>query len=481
MVGELIVICTLFASGYLLVHAFGMRNWGLLSFSLIAGVLIYVCIGSLQIISGLTTSPVVTLAVTLFVSTAIWGHLHLGKPIRFCKRSLYQAAAIFVVLGLLVALFRYSNIVGYHKDSFWYLVSASLMSSSNFESADLYLIKKRMFGTPLIHAPAWIYGELYLKSITPLLALSLLGAMYYFYLKQTEGNGWSKRATGIVGVLMLATLATTNRFVFHSFYLNSHLFVGVCFLVCVCAAVTLYKENAPTAALQALLLLAIPALVVTRPEGFILAGLIVGAVILDPRIHRQVRMSTAIIFALSLLCYYGYVAWRYLDTTMGVPLSAAGPIIIGICCVMFAAIFLNQPWAARFRQTPLLMLAEFLLWCLLGVLAFRDPSILVNSVVSVYENNILGKAGWGWSWVAISCLFAASLVLFKDKELFVVRFSITSAIAVFLVAAYLRDAAYRVNPVDSLTRMWVQLIPLMLLYAIVTFSRSCWRGLPVGR
>ncbi len=50
------------------------------------------------------------------------------------------------------------------------------------------------------------------------------------------------------------------------------------------------------------------------------------------------------------------------------------------------------------------------------------------------------------------------------------RFPLTSFIPFAFLLAYLRGIAFRVGDGDSLNRMWIQLIPIAVLYLIVAIG-----------
>jgi hypothetical protein len=235
-------------------------------------------------------------------------------------------------------------------------------------------------------------------------------------------------------------------------------------------------------ALVALQLLAIPALVVIRPEGLMAAELALLPTWLSirqgrPGTPRRHREATMLVLGVSVLAWHGFQLWVFEQRGAPVAPSVLGAIAIGLG--VLAAIPLLR-WAALLRHpNRLLWTVEIGLWLALLGLAVLRPAILKASAKATYLNLFHGYGIWGGAVVALALLGVGVLVLFRAPGLVHLRYPLTTFVPLAFVLAYLRDeGAYRVGYGDSLSRMIMQYVPLAVLYivAVVAGAGSAGRG-----
>jgi hypothetical protein len=272
---------------------------------------------------------------------------------------------------------------------------------------------------------------------------------------------------------MVMLLVTNNRYVFHSFYLNQHLFFGSCFVV-IAASGWLFAtaREVPRPALLGLIAVAIPALTVARPEASLFAALATAPLLLSGVVPFRCRAFVLGVYGASTTLWSGYVAMAYLDAG-DIPVSAIGPLALGITA-LFVIPILAWPGLTS-RRGQLLIAVEAFIWLALAVLAAHNPEILVASLAATYENVVMGS--WGSSLVVLATLIALVLVFCRDRSLVYLRFPVTASIPLFLLLAYFRASAYRVGDGDSLNRMLIQIVPLALLYIAAAATSARW-GFP---
>ena len=76
---------------------------------------------------------------------------------------------------------------------------------------------------------------------------------------------------------------------------------------------------------------------------------------------------------------------------------------------------------------------------------------------------------WGASLVILGALVVVALAVSRGKTA-ALRFPVTTFAPVALLLAYLRDeGAYRVGQYDSLNRMFIQVVPLAVLYVVAVY------------
>lgn len=466
MIIELVSVLAMFVGGCALVRTVGIRGWGLPALGYLTGAALLVGIGFLQLLTPLSSTPALTLALTAGLPVVWWAvRLWQGRDVGVSVR--YAALGLAAVTGA-VLVSRQSHLVNYHYDSFRYLMTGAMIANNSYEIAiSPNLLTKRLLGVPLLHAPAHLAGEYHLRSVFPLMAVATLAALVWF-LRQ----GLRRTSPGVVttfAVLGVLLLLSTNRFVFNAFYLNGHLILAALTLIVVgCGWLLATSDHLPVPALVTLQLVAIPAMVVTRVEAPLLVALAVLPTVLSPRVPTGSR--SAILGALggSLVLWNGFMAYLHGARNTGVPISTSGMLLLGV------AILLTIPllwWRFLTRRSVLLLLVvEAGLWLALLAAAARRPAILRNSVRATAQNVVFGSGSWGASLLILAALVVVVLVLLRAPQQTFLRFPVTTFAPLMLLTAYLRGKAFRVGDHDSLNRMLIQIVPVAVLYLVAAMA-----------
>lgn len=472
MFSEFLIIFMIFFGGYILTKTMGISGWATMPLGFLTGVLLVVNFGFIQVIAGLPTTPDLTLTAVLVIPLIFWFLFNPGKNTQE-KDTILRFSAI--ILALLVLFFHEANLVKYHIDSFRYILTSILLAENNFDLASINLLTKRMLSAPLLHAPSRLFGEYYLTSITPLISLSLLGALYWFFSNGT-GNSISNGRKYTIAALMMFLLLSNNRFIWHSFYINDHLFFAVCLTFIVASGWLLASTSRiRQKTLTAFIVLSIPALVVTRPEAPLFAALAITPILLSPDVDCKKRAFILGIFGISILLWSGYTAQAYIELGRNVPLSTTGPLALGLGALLGIPVLF---WRGLTRKRRIVLFSiEIFLWLSLLFLSIKNPAILINSLAATYENIVLGAGSWGFSLVGLGALVVITLIFARNPLLHYLRFPVTASVPLFFLLAYFREGAYRVGHGDSLNRMLIQIVPLAVLFIVSAAASSQW-GLP---
>ena len=464
---EAITLVSILAFGWVILGASGLRGWPLIPLGFLTGAFAVVVVTTALATLGLPTRAAVVMSVLLGVGTVV-ALLRSDEVVSSFSRWFVVGA---FGLGTVVAVARSVHLVSYHIDSYRYLVLSGLLAIDEFPAAEMNLLTKRMMSAPALHALADLGGEAYLPSFTPLLAISILGLVVWALTSEdriARGGLPVSRMGAVLAALACLLLVTTNRFVWNAFYLNDHLFFAAA-LVAVAAGswLLLMREQEERIDLLAMVALGTAALVVTRPEGFIIALLAIVPLLarLETPWYREAVLAT---YGLAAAGYYGY-----LHAQVGsVVLDIAGPLAVGIAALLVVPL-LRQP-IFRILRGPLPYVAELGLWALLAVFVRRDPEMLERSLRATWENAVRGAGGWGSSLVMIAVLTGVALLVAQDRNLLALRFPVTTFAPVAFILPYLSEGAYRVGPGDSLNRMLIQVVPVAVLF-IVAAAQAAMR------
>jgi hypothetical protein len=465
MIAELVVTLLVLGGGCALLRVAGIRGWGLLPLGFLAGVLLMVGVGFVQVATGLPTAPTITLAVVFGAPVGWW--IVSWRKGRDVGVSAPPAVAGVLAVAAAVAALREANMLKWHSDSLTYLMAGRLIAEGDYRStASTELLTTRVLGVPLLHAPADLGGALYLRSVTPLLAAATVAAVVWFVWRAGQARlGYGRFAA--VAALAALLLLTNNRVVFSFFYLNGHLLVAAGVLLVAGSGWLLASRTATSrdgdAALTTLQILAVPVIVVTRPEGFLLAALVLLPTVLSARVPRRHRATVAAVFGGATLLFAAFQLWVFLDRGTSVPPVVVGAAVLGAGAL--AAIPLLS-WVAVGRRGPrLLAVAEVGIWLGLLALAVRDPDTLWTSLRATYRNLFEGFGGYGLSLVVLGGLLLLAWLLSPGlRHQAHLRFPLTTFLPLCLVLAYLREGAYRAADADSMNRMLMHIVPLAVLY-----------------
>lgn len=468
MIVELLTVTALLVGGAALLRTTGLRGWALAPLGFLAGIGAYSAVGLAQVTLGLPTWPAVTLAVTVAVPVAWWSRRWWrGDQVRI---SPVGAGLAVAAVAAVVWAVREVHLVKWHTDSLTYLMAGSLLADNTYtDHASTHLLTKRLLGVPLLHAPAHLGGEWYLRSVTPLLALATVAALIWIFRHGVRGAR-SPRHAAWFAALGALLLVTNNRFVFSAFYLNGHLLVAALLILIAGCGWLLAREEpvAPPRALRALQLLAIPALVIARPETSVLAGLALLPTWLSGRIPVGHRALTMVVLAVANTLWQGYSVWLHVDRGAEVPLTTTGTLGLGVPLLLALPLL----WWRRLPRVGryLLWTAEAGLWLALLLLAARRPALLRASLAATAENLLGGEGKWGRSLVVLAGLVLVGIVFTTSRGREFLRFPVTTFVPFALVLAYLRDEPYRVGYGDSLSRMFMHVVPLAVLFVMVSLA-----------
>jgi len=203
-----------------------------------------------------------------------------------------------------------------------------------------------------------------------------------------------------------------------------------------------------------------PALVVSRPEASLTICLVLVVGYSTINATKELTATTYASAAAIALWHARLSLIPILDGNVP-PSSSYGLLFVGL--VLFAVPWVMSKLNTQIRDR-LAFFAEIGMWVLLLVFAVRDPELLIRSVYRTGANLLLGLGGWGLSLVVLGVVSLIAIVALRGQGDRILRFVVTTTIPFVLLLAYLRGAPYRVGDGDSLNRMWIQFLPLLVMF-----------------
>ncbi|TPW29618.1 hypothetical protein [Pararhizobium mangrovi] len=476
--GEYVVVSGLFLSGWSFGVLTGLSAVAAFFFSFICGLSLVVFVSAVLLWLGLPTNAFFVWAVACGLPFTLLA----ARPMRpeHLRPGHFRTSLITIVVGLvslavLVFFLRSVPLEKYHIDTFKYFRSGILFSRNETQYINLNDLEKRLFSFPIALSLARIYGEFYVKSLVPALSIGVLSVSLFFFWAISAKENVTRAARYGIAALMLLLMVSNNRYVWNSFYLNDHLYVAACVLIIAGAGVLNERmADVPRSFLVSVQILMMPALIMGRAEGFLLAGFAILPFILNPEVAPRDRRVVLAGFAVVTFAWHMYLAHAFMREGSSLPLSVFGPAALAVLAVL-AVPFITITPLVRFRRA-ILILAETALWVALLVATIGKPGVMVESLSATYQNIVVGAGSWGRSLVVLAVIFVFVLVFCKDRRLATLRFPVTASIPMFFLLAYLRNGgAYRVGNGDSLNRMLIEIFPLAVLYLAVAAISLDWR------
>jgi len=469
---ELLSIFSILTGGSLLVSIGGIRGWGAPALGFIVGMAFMVILGSVQALAKVSTNPLVTLPLTLLIPLSLWAWYYQKKriemPFRIISTVLFLGGTALAVFGLYAV-----KLLNLMPDSYQYAQIGSLLESGNIDSAQPNLLLTRLLAVPLMHAPANLANEFFLRSITPLLAASTVASLAWFCrkgLQLKQVNHWTIFTLSAAAALLLLT---NQFFVYNAFYVNGHLLYAALLLL-ITGSAWLYALDAdvPKSALRLIIFFAIPALIVTRPEASLHLFIILLPVFVSTRFSPRHKAFILAVLSLSIIAWNGFLFLKFLHAGQSAPIAVSAMLCIGIGSIAAISLFFLPLFD---KISPrILPSAEIGLWMGLLVAALINPEMFFESIAATIENIIMGAGLWGYSLIILGFLFLGTLVLSNAPGRVFLRFPVTTFIPFGLLLAFLREVPYRIGPFDSFNRMFLHIAPLAILFIASSAMTAKW-------
>ncbi len=473
MTVELAVVAALLIGGVPLAASAGLRGPSVLSVGFVLGSALAVTVGVLLVMIGLGAPPVLVLAITAGVGVAA------GWMDRAWLLATIRQPPVLGGIGLavvLVALLWRWGAVNLTPDSFRYATTGALLADGRLGEATGSLLLSRGLAVPVLHSPANLIGEFHLRSLTPLFAVATLGVLLWAIRAGLQHARVESSTIVVVQVVAAALLMSINRFIFHAFYVNGHMFIAG-WLLLLSGSIWLgtARTRSPAVVTFARCLL-VAAVVLARPDGALLAGLVLLPLLMQRSETVAVRVAPLLTLGAVTLGWNVTIA-RVFQQEFGVPLEVRGLVVFGAVVVIAAIVLMALP---HLLPQKLQLVVEATLWAAVVVSSARRPDILKDSLRATYRNTLAGEGGWGVSLGVLGVLVLIVLILSVDPARSALRFPVTAFVPLSLLLAFLREGAYRVGPGDSLNRMLIHLVPLAILLLASAVAAPRWRWMTVS-
>lgn len=348
-------------------------------------------------------------------------------------------------------------------DSYHYLMSAvALVRSGTLEGVSDSLLLKRQLATPLLHTLGVESGRGYVSFWTPLLGVSTFGSMTWLALDGLRVLAVPRRWQWAIVAPALAFVLTANRVVFHFFYINGHMLFASLLLAGVGLGWLAVRAGSRILLLPASVMFG--ALVPLRAESTIVVGAFLVAFLSSQEIPARWRWALLAPTVAASLLWNGWVLPQLLSSTsldtLKSPLSGIA-VAAGLVVLVTMSSIRSLRWAVR--SAPWIAIGTLVI--LLGTLVWRDPQIMVDTMVGM-SSAMTVTGFWGTFWMIVPPLFFAAIIVGFPRD----RYMLVGLLAFVLiipVLAYLRGAAFHDGTGDSANRMLMHVVPLLMLVVML--------------
>jgi hypothetical protein len=441
----------------------GRLRWGIAGLALPTGSGLYVLVALVMLATRLPFTVVGALtastAVALIVATVSGG-------LRSAAAGLRSLPPLITLITAVAAgsAFHLVHLTRLTVDSAKYLLTANaLQTTGSLAAASPWDLRMRQLVTPLLHTGGVADGAGFSATVTPLFALSGLAVTGWLAWRTFERRGTPTSVRwlllGSIGLLIVST----NRFVFHAFYLNGHMFFAVFALVALGLSVLAIAEDEWTLLLPASLALA--AVVPLRPEGLVTAAVLIVPALgcrSIPYAHRWRLLGPTLATA---VLWNGVVWPQYaFDTDLGVFGPVYGNLVVAIGLAAGLGVLGATKLTGLGRWGPVGLSAVLALY--VASSAITEPDILRESLAAI-GGNIAVEGLWGITWWILPLLIAGAWVTAHSEQTRLLLAPLPVFALAIVAFAYLRGGAYRLGTGDSANRMLLH-ISLIAVLAVLS-------------
>jgi hypothetical protein len=381
-------------------------------------------------------------------------------------------ATIGIVVGVCAAvavLLQNVHVTRLTADSVRYLTTADALETfGSLEGVNAWDLRMRQLGTPLLHTGGVGSGLGYLASITALLAASGLVTAGWVAWEGFMMWGTPTRWRWLLLGATAALLISTNRWLYHAFYINGHMAIGTFLMVGVGATWVAARRGRWVLLIPAAV--AFAALPFWRPEATVTGAVFLVPLLSVVAIPVGLRWALAAPFLASTVLWHG-IAYpsRALDGDLGVFGPVYGNLFVAAGIVALLAVASVAPVRRLVVYAPWVMLAGLAGY--IGLSAASDPETLEASLAATGSN--LAVSGlWGVYWWMVPLFIVGALLVVRFRLQSMWTMSMFGYALALLAFVYLREGEYRVGTGDSGSRMLVHAAFVVMVYVVLAASAA---------
>lgn len=474
---EAIFLLVVLIGGSLLIPRERFPTWAVPSAGMVAGSALLVVVGTGVLALGLPGSPELMLLMSaaivgvVGVRRRMWRTESPSRATPLKLRDALAAASSFALVTLISVVLHADGIVTQQRDGVEHVVRGVVLARGGSVEIlqDFYTLNLRMAGLASAHSLGSLWGAELLMAWVPVLAVATvsLTVMAIRHLTRPVVGGPMGVLLGAAGAALLLTMPM-------------FLYTGLSHL-----------PHVPMAAAATLLFVLL--LLARRPgttvgDGARQGGHLIGLLGMSLVLVKPDGLFVAALLLLGLRYAdrrTAVVAWRYVGLAMvgwqaimlrAGSLAGTSPsqdvlvqALAGLMLLAFSGVLLRLSARAYglITSAPLVIIGGALL--LAAVTGRID-----GSIVALRANLLGSDGGWGAALaVLLVAALVAAVVAARSEPLRPLVVSVLGLPAVFLLIPVFtasRAGGYRIGVSDSMNRMWVNILPLIVILVITVLA-----------
>ncbi|HEX2404846.1 MAG TPA: hypothetical protein VHM29_09095, partial [Acidimicrobiia bacterium] len=407
MISEIAIAVGLTISGSALLTAVrrdvtaAARCW----LSLPIGAAAYLVVALVSLVFVGTLDPAITLLVVIGLGLVVAAvSLVNGEIRRDDVLWMLMGVGLALVTALVARLWHLTRLT---PDSLRYLLASNdLVLTEGLREMNATDLVTRQIGLPALQSLSDLVGRHYLASLGPLFGVFGLGLFAWLALEVTRGALSRRNRQILVGAAILFLLSS-NRLVYDSFYINTHIQMASYLLIAVAGVWLAVSRSLSRWAIPSGLALAVT--LVLRPEAPLVVAIVLVTVAAS-RANMSIRLAMTLPTLAVGALWYGLGLWP--NAVGGDEISPTAPVFgsllaIGVAVVLCLASGAerSRPWARWLDVAGVAGLA-----LLLAFYVATDPAVLGMSVEAT-ARNLVRDGFWLLTWVAAIALLVVALIV----------------------------------------------------------------------
>ncbi len=366
------------------------------------------------------------------------------------------------IAALTVVIVRVIHLTRLSPDSLRYLLAAGDLlkpdAMSEVHRADLLI---RQIGLPSLHAMFDLTDRRYMASIAPLFGVYGLGLFVWFVSRVTTGQAPRNRRWLLLSSTLF--LLTSNRLVYDSFYINTHIQVAGFMLIAVVGLWLAVTSDSAGWALPAGIAMA--AMLLLRPEAPLLVAVVLVALAAS-RADWLVRVLSVVPVVAVMALWYGVVLWN--NANYGDLVSITAPVFGSLVAVSGSVLVVLLAGIRRLegltRYVDLVALTGIA--GLVALFGARTPQVVIDSVVHTAQN-LTYHGLWLITWCAAVALLLVAFIVQRVDESRLWSVPIVGFGLLFWLLPLIREGAWRVGEGDSGNRILAHILAVVVGFLVL--------------
>jgi hypothetical protein len=429
--------------------------------SLPIGAAAYLIVALVSLVFVGTLDPSITLLAVIGLGLVV-------AAVSLIKGGIRRDDMLWMLVGVGIAVVtalvaRQWHLTRLTPDSLRYLLASNdLVLTEGLREMNATDLVTRQIGLPALQSLSDLVGRRYLASLGPLFGVFGLGLFAWLSLEVTR-EALSRRSRPILVGAAILFLLSSNRLVYDSFYINTHIEMASYLLIAVAGIWLAVSRGLSGWAIPSGLALAVT--LVFRPEAPLVVAIVLVTVAAS-RANLSVRLAMTLPTLTVGALWYGLGLWRY--ASGGDEISPTAPVFGSLMAMAVAVVLCLASGTDRARAWArwLDVAGVAALALLLAFYVATDPTVFGTSVEAT-ARNLVRDGFWLMTWVAAIALLVVALIVQAIPDARVWTVPIIGFALLYWALPYVREGAWRVGAGDSGNRILAHYLAITVIFLVL--------------